>query len=218
MCRTAALTERTVLFIDGNNWYHGLRALGLTELRRLDYARISRKLVGPSRAWTSTRYYVGQVNQSEAPDQYAAQRRFLAELSATDPRLSHHLGRLETRVVRNAAADELVRLLGDLPVRIDARIYSQLAALAQRHRRVAVKVEKAVDVQIAVDMVSMAQKNAYDTAYLLSADGDLTPAVSEARSLGKKVFVASPSRGAQLASAANAYIRVDADWFKDCRP
>ena len=88
--------------------------------------------------------------------------------------------------------------------------------MAQRHRRVAVKVEKAVDVQIAVDMVSMAQKNAYDAAYLLSADGDLTPAVREVRALGKKVYIAAPSRGAQLAGVSNAVIRVDAPWFKDC--
>ncbi len=212
------MTERAVLFIDGNNWYHGLRSLGLTDLGRLDYAKVSRKLLGPSRVWQATRYYVGQVNQAEAPGQYAAQRRFFSDLAAADPRISHHVGRLETRVVQNEAADELLKMLNSLPVRIDIRVYKDLVGLAQKYRRVAVKVEKAVDVQIAVDMVSMAQRNAYDAAYLLSADGDLTPAVSEARSLGKQVFVASPNRGAQLAAAASAYIRVDADWFKDCWP
>jgi uncharacterized LabA/DUF88 family protein len=171
---------------------------------------------GHSRAWTATRYYVGQVNQAEAPDQYAAQRRFLAALAASDPRISYHLGRLETRVVRNAAADELLQLLNALPVRIDAAVYREMVALARRHHRVAVKVEKAVDVQIAVDMVSMAQKHAYDTACLLSADGDLTPAVSEVRALGKTVFVVTPARGVQLASAANAFLRVDVVWFNDC--
>jgi len=211
----ATMTARAVVFIDGNNWYHGLRSLGLTDLGRLDYAKISRKLVGRSRAWQATRYYVGQVNQAEAPDQYAAQRRFLSDLAAKDPRISYHLGRLETRVVQNVAADELLRMLNSLPVRIDIRVYKGLVALAQRHRRVVVKVEKAVDVQIAVDMVSLAQRDAYDAAYLLSADGDLTPAVSEVRSLGKKVFVASPNRGAQLAAAASAFIRVDAAWFED---
>jgi len=210
------MPERTVLFVDGNNWYHGLRALGLTGLRRLDYALISRKLVGPFRTWISTRYYVGQVVQSEAPDQYAAQRRFLSALAAADPRISHHLGRLETRIIRNAAAEELLQLLNALPVRIDARVYRELAALAQRHRRVAVKVEKAVDVRIAVDMVSMAQRDLFDSAYLLSADGDLTPAVSAARALGKRIFVAAPSRGAQIAAFANAFIRVDAAWLEDC--
>ena len=208
--------ERAVLFIDGNNWYHGLRGIGLTDLGRLDYAMISRKLIGPARRWEGTRYYIGQVNQAEAAAQYAAQRRFLAELAATDARITHHLGRLETRVVENEAAEELLKLLNSLPARIDPRIYKDLFALAHRHRRVVVKVEKAVDVQIAVDMVSLARQGVYDAAYLLSADGDLTPAVQEVRGLGKKVYIAAPNRGAQLAAAANAFIRVDLSWFSDC--
>ena len=90
------MSERAIVFIDGNNWYRGLRGLGFTDLGRLDYAKITLKLVGASRVWEGTRYYVGQVNQAEAADQYAAQRHFLADLSATDARITHHLGRLET--------------------------------------------------------------------------------------------------------------------------
>lgn len=56
----------------------------------------------------------------------------------------------------------------------------------------------------------------YDAAYLLSADGDLTPAVQEVRSLRKKVFIASAASGAQLAAVASAFIRVDASWLADC--
>ena len=70
--------------------------------------------------------------------------------------------------------------------------------------RVAVKVEKAVDVMVAVDMVSMALRGEYESAYVLSADGDLTPAVEEVRRMGKSVYIASPNRGAQLAAAARA--------------
>jgi uncharacterized LabA/DUF88 family protein len=210
------MRERAVLFIDGNNWYHGLRSIGLADLGRLDYAKVSRKLVGPTRDWIRTRYYVGRVNQAEAPRLYADQRRFLAGLAAADPRITHHLGRLETRVVANEAADELLRMLNALPTRIDVRVYKNLLALAHRHHRVSVKVEKAVDVMMAVDMVSLALKDEFDAAYLLSADGDLTPAVAEVRGVGKKVFVAAPIRGAQLASVANAYLRVDVGWFGDC--
>jgi hypothetical protein len=44
---------------------------------------------------------------------------------------------------------------------------------------------------LAVDMVRMAERNEYDTAYLLSADGDFTPAVKAVAEKGKKVFAAS---------------------------
>lgn len=210
------MAERATLFIDGNNWYHALRDIGMTQLGRLDYAKVSNKLVGPARTWLATRYYIGQVKQAEAPAQYADQRRFFAQLSAQDARISHHLGRLETRIVENAAAEELLHYLNALPVRIDVKVYRDLFALAHRHRRVPVKVEKAVDVRIAVDMVSLARRDEYDAAYLLSADGDLTPAVQEVRSLRKKVFIASAASGAQLAAVANAFIRVDASWLADC--
>ena len=53
-------------------------------------------------------------------------------------------------------------------------------------------VEKAVDVMLAVDLVAMAIRNEYEAAYVLSADGDYTPAVEIARSLGKKVYAAAP--------------------------
>jgi len=53
---------RALLFIDGNNWYHSLRGLGLHNVAGLDYAALSRKLVVPSE-WIGTRYYIGQVRQ-----------------------------------------------------------------------------------------------------------------------------------------------------------
>ena len=40
--------------------------------------------------------------------------------------------------------------------------------------------------------------------------------MSAARSAGKRVYVASPSSGAQLASVANAFIRLHPGWFDDC--
>ncbi len=208
--------ERAIIFIDGNNWYHALRGIGMSDLGRLNYAKISMKLAGPARKWRGTRYYIGQVNQAEAPAQYADQRRFFAQLGLLDGRITHHLGRLETRVVANFAAEELLHYLNALHVRIETRVFKDLLALAHRHRKVSVKVEKAVDVLLAVEMVSLARRDEYDVAYLLSADGDLTPAVEEVRGCGKKVFVASASRGARLAGVANAFIRVDEPWFENC--
>jgi uncharacterized LabA/DUF88 family protein len=95
-----------------------------------------------------------------------------------------------------------------LPARLDAGVFHDLLALARRHQRATVMIEKAVDV--------MAERDEFDAAYLLSADGDFTHAVGVVRSAGKRVYVASPSSGAQLASVANAFIRLDQGWFRDC--
>jgi uncharacterized LabA/DUF88 family protein len=146
-----------VVFIDGNNWYHSLREVGLVHVGRLDYGAVSRKLIGP-----------------------------------------------------------LIEYLHNLPVRIDAQVFRDLMSIGHAHRNTVTVVEKAVDVHLAVDMVIMAERAEYDAAYLLSADGDFTPAVRAVRSLGQRVYAVSPARGAKLASEVNSYIRLSPDWFDDC--
>ena len=207
---------RAAVFVDGNNWYHALRGIGMSDLGRLSYPRICSKLLGPTRDWVSMRYYVGQVNQAEEAKQYADQRRFISKLEASDARITVRLGRLETRYVNSSAASELLGYLGSLKTRIDTTVYKDLIGLGQRHQRFPVKIEKAVDVMLAVEMVVQAERGEYDCAYLLSADGDFTPAVEAVRGLGKKVYIGSPAYGACLAAAANAYIRLDSAWFGDC--
>lgn len=168
------------------------------------------------RASGSRRDYIGRVKQTGDTTLYAAQRRFLAKLSATDHRITYHLGRLETRTVKNEAAEEIKRYLSNLAVRIDTRVYHELLDIAQEYSVSEVMVEKAVDVMLAVDMVVMAERDQYDAAYLLSADGDYTPAVSAVKSLNKKVYAVSPTSGAQLAAVVDSFIRVSGHWFEDC--
>ena len=48
-------------------------------------------------------------------------------------------------------------------------------------------MEKETDVNVAVDMVSLAYDNGYDEAVLLSADTDYKPAIQLAQRLGKIV-------------------------------
>ncbi|MHB8835633.1 MAG: NYN domain-containing protein [Candidatus Methylomirabilia bacterium] len=209
------MTERAILFIDGSNWYHSLRNIGLDELGRLSYSQISRKLVG-ARDWIATRYYVGQVRQEGNLSLYASQRRFLAALTAEDPKISIFLGRLEKRSELNPAAQELKHYLGQLTTRIDPGVYHHLIDLAQRHATTEIVIEKAVDVKLAVDVVAMAQRDEYDVAYILSADGDFTPAAETVREFGKKIFAATPGAGAQLAKAVNTFIPLKRVWFDDC--
>ena len=125
-------TDRAVLFVDGNNWYHGLRAIGVTNLLELNYATISKKLAGP-RTWVGTRYYIGRVQQTPLGAQaYADQRRFLARLQRSDSRISIHLGRLEPRTVENPAATELQQYLHGLTTKIDRQVFHDLMDLSRR--------------------------------------------------------------------------------------
>ena len=77
-----------------------------------------------------------------SPRLYVDQRRFFAALVATDARISHYVGRLETRYVENEAATELLELLRSLPMKIDLSVYRRLDALGRRHQRTAVKLDQ----------------------------------------------------------------------------
>jgi hypothetical protein len=72
--------------------------------------------------------------------------------------------------------------------------------------------EKMTDVNIAVELLSAAFQNEFDTALLVSADSDLAPAVQKTRQLlGKRVVVAfPPKRSSQrLGASASAYTHVN---------
>lgn len=212
----AATTERAILFIDGNNWYHGLKDVGVLDPAQLDYRKIATKLVGPARQWVASRYYIGRVTAAWSQQLVADQRRFLASFEAADARNTVHYGRLELRSVRSEAAHELLAYLGSLKTKIDPKVYADLIAIGNRHKTAQTQVEKAVDVMLAVDLVIMAQRNEFDSAYILSADGDYTHAAQFVRDCGKKVFAAAATNGAQLAKVVNSYIRLQKAWFADC--
>ncbi|HEY0088602.1 MAG TPA: NYN domain-containing protein [Candidatus Lokiarchaeia archaeon] len=48
-------------------------------------------------------------------------------------------------------------------------------------------IEKKIDIQIAIDVISLAYENAYDTAALVSGDGDFIPVIEKLLELKKNV-------------------------------
>jgi uncharacterized LabA/DUF88 family protein len=71
--------------------------------------------------------------------------------------------------------------------------------------------EKMTDVNIAVEMMSAAALNEFDTALLVSADSDLAPAVQKTIQLfGKRVVIAFPPKRVshRLCTLASAYFHI----------
>ena len=56
-------------------------------------------------------------------------------------------------------------------------------------------MEKGVDMRIGIDLLVGASRNLYDTAVLVSGDGDLTEAVRAVKELGKHVELAALPSG-----------------------
>ncbi len=77
-------------------------------------------------------------------------------------------------------------------------------------------VEKGVDVRIAVDMLSMAIKNLYATAILISGDGDFASVIEAVKDLGKHVEVAYVSQIYHLKASWDKFIRLSPEFLKDC--
>ena len=199
--------ERAVLFIDGNNWYHGLRGIRL-DSGGLDYRRLAGKLA-MGRRLGGIRYYVGRV--SKDLQRMRRQERALAELRRQGVEVA--LGRIEKNMLSpdNPLSRRLRALVAESRATLPSPLAERLDALCRAD--VPYYVEKQVDVMIAVDLVAMAYQDQYDVAYLLSADGDFVPAVREAQRQRKRVFAASPLKGQRLAKQADAFIPLSRAWF-----
>lgn len=77
---------------------------------------------------------------------------------------------------------------------------------------------KGDDIYLGIDMVSFAYENTYDTAILVSGDGDFAPAVKRIQKLGKKVENAyfAISRSSLLKQVCNKSILLDNIVEKEC--
>lgn len=201
--------QRAAVFIDGSNWYYGLRRIGVRS-SRLHYSEVARKLAC-GRSVCAVRYYVGKVTTPIATAR--AQDRFLAALREQGVRVS--LGRMQRNPMSRRAAEDrsrLARAFADRDHEVPPDLMRTIDAFCRS--RPPEYREKQVDTRIAVDLVDLAHRDRYDVAYLLSADADFFPAVEAARRLDKGVFAVAPSGGDELKEAATGFIKVSADWFE----
>lgn len=200
-----------MVFIDGNNWYHAMKRIGLSS-SRIDYWSFARKLSQEGRSVVEIRYYVGRVFGDL--DRSRGQEQFLNTIENQNVRVT--LGRVEKQRVlpeKNTMQHKLKNLL-DSHSDLSPTIRDKLESLMSEETYV--YKEKRVDVNLAVDMVARAMKNEFDVAYLVSADGDFVPAVEIVRETGKKVFAAMPRRGyGGLQKAVNSFIYLPKEWFSD---
>ena len=83
-----------------------------------------------------------------------------------------------------------------------------------------VQVEKGVDVLLAVDMLKHAFQNDYDTAILVSGDGDFAELVSAVTNRGKIVKNAAfrSARSEALVKVSHTFIALTDAYLADCRP
>lgn len=155
--------ERVAIFIDGSNFYHGLKNNQIPT--QIDFQKFAQILCA-GRQLVRVYYFNVALKEETDPEEYRRQRLFFDALG----RLEYFdliLGRLEPRE----------------------------RTCPQCHRTTPIFVEKGVDIEIATRMLRLAYNNVYDTAILVSGDGDFAPVVEAVKERGKHVENSFFSKG-----------------------
>ncbi len=168
------LMRRVAVFIDGSNFYNGLRDnVGRMDV---DFHRFGRKLASMADGdLLRIYYYNAKVDPEYDPDNHEKQQRFITHLSHT-PYLTLRLGKLVYYQVRTE----------------DASVRKHYA------------VEKGLDVKLAIDLVRLAVNHACEVAIIVSGDKDLGDVVEFGKEMGLVVCSAFFPRGLSDSLATRA--------------
>lgn len=179
--------RRVVVYVDGLNLYYGLKSAGFRRYYWLDLRRLSQSLLRHGQSLAEVRYFTTKFAPDPSdPGRHARQDAYLQALD-TLPSLSIHYGY-------------------HLP---KTRTCPQCGATISAYE------EKMTDVNIAVSLLNDAQDNLFDTAIVISADGDLSGPISAVRSryANKPILVAFPPKRAskELVRVASGNFRIGRD-------
>ncbi len=169
-------SERVQIFIDGSNFYHGLKSdCGNV---KLDYLKFSELLVG-GRKLIRLNYYTSTVDAKRDSATAISQQRFLDAI--------RHVPYINIKY-------KPLKYRGNIPF------------------------EKGVDILIATDMLTAALRDCYDTAILVSGDGDFVEVLEEIKRAGKQVENATflSSRSDALINAADLFIEFNKVDLGEC--
>ena len=170
--------ERVMVYVDGLNLYHGMIASNLTRYLWLDVVALSANLIQRHQVLAGAKYFYGQ---------------FLSEVDGGGMfrRQDAHMQAIATR-----SGVELIE--GEFQVR---RRSCRNCGFEWRTYE-----EKMTDVNIGIEMVCDAEDGKFDTALLVSGDGDLASTVRKviSRHPTKRVVVAFPPKRQSNALAREA--------------
>jgi uncharacterized LabA/DUF88 family protein len=174
---TTGYMEKICIHIDGGNFYHlALKKLGLSE-KDFDFDKFAQFLAGEKRtiAEMGKRYYVGTVREKEGDER---SKRAMAMQTSLFAKLKVSKWEIKTSKLRTRVEE----------IFIDQRVqdYKKLQKLGIKSIKIERLREKGIDVKLATDLIVGAIDNKYDTAIVVSSDGDLIPAIDWVRNRFKK--------------------------------
>jgi uncharacterized LabA/DUF88 family protein len=177
--------RRVVTYVDGHNLYYGLRARYGRRNHWLDIQAMAQALTPPRHVLERVYYFTARVRSQ--PLSVHRQSAYLAAL---------------------ASHCSLIRI-------VEGRFQRRLDRCLSCGAQWTTHDEKETDVNISVTNMADAVQDKFDTAILVSADGDLAPAITAARQLSpaKRFYAAFPPhrRSGALARVADAAFAIGDD-------
>lgn len=186
--------NRVMIFIDGSNLYKRTKGL-IPEGKQVDIEKLANKLLGERKL--ERIYYYNTSTPSEDPEEQKSQQRFLEKLG--------WINHLQKRIGKPVPKEYTVKCPNpDCGTEFPFKTH----------------IQKGVDTRMAVDMVTLAIRDAYDIAILVSGDGDLVEAVDFIREHTSKKVENSCALGRgwsiKLREASDVRIPLNKEYLKDC--
>jgi uncharacterized LabA/DUF88 family protein len=176
---------RVVAYVDGFNLYFGLRERYGRKYLWLNVQALAASLLRPGQSLKGVEYFTARVRNNAEGEQ--RQSDYLDALGEHSPLVKIKDGRFQEK-------DRRCRGCGSVWTIFE---------------------EKETDVNIAVALLADAVRDRFDTAFVISADSDLCPAVRETKSLfpAKRIIAAFPPsrRSADLKQVADGFVFIGAD-------
>lgn len=178
------MPDRTAVFIDGSNFFKDFEELHIYSYQ-IEWDRLILDLIGP--------------RDIEYALYYDCPKRAMGDEGPSE------LQNIADQKRRQGQFFSLLRKIPWMEIRFGRLEKRESKCCGKPHL-----MEKGVDVQIAADMITGAIDGRFDTAYLISHDGDFSYTIESVRKYGRKCYVATPGESFHLGKVANAFIRLDA--------
>ncbi len=188
------VADEVEVFIDGYNFYYGLKEAGLGNRRWLDYVALAKRL-NTTRKVLRVNYYTARVTRD--PDAAERQSTYIDALTA-NARRNHE--------------DTALHI-------VEGRLQWEPKTCRVCSGSFELPVEKHTDVNLATDMLVGAFEQRYHVAMLISGDADQVAAVRATEALGRTVRVVFPPErdSSHLKRAASTAYPLDLRFLDQCQ-
>lgn len=176
-------TSDAILFVDGNNLYHNVRAMGVRP-GDIDFGKLTDFICSEFRCNKKEVHYYNSIPDiSDGKDKYYSHMKFLDDLKKIKGFV------VKTRKLQKQSNEkeinERIRAIDE------ENFCSKCGPLVEKLCTDCVgrfsKKEKGIDVWIAIDMLNLGViQNEYDMCLLVSGDADFIPALDIVKSKGKE--------------------------------